>query len=210
MCSDRIEAARVLEDENCDILLSDDGLKHYRLARDIEIAVVQRPLGIGNGRLLPAGPLREPVTVGLARADLVLSIGAAAAQASFRSLWSAAIHLPHLTGELVVLPMGMGWRGERVVAFAGIGRPAKFFATLRAEGAVVVRAVALDDHQPLSETLLKRLEFEAMAAGAQLVTTEKDATRLPAAYRTRVLTLPVRLRLQDWTAIDAALSQLNL
>lgn len=210
VAKDRAAGVKAAETAGAEIIIMDDGFQNPAVAKTLSIVVVDAARGFGNGRVLPAGPLREPVTVGLKRADLVLSIGDTASQTRFEQTWRETLTVPCATAHLEPLPTGMDWEGLRVLAFAGIGRPQKFFQTLHGLGAELIRAEALSDHQPLTDALMKRLEVEAVALSAQLVTTEKDAVRLPRRFKQKVLTLPVRLRFDNATALDTALERVDL
>lgn len=202
----RAQGIEAAQNSGAEIVILDDGHQDPSIAKDLSIIVADAKRGFGNGLCLPAGPLREPVSAGLARADVVVSIGTPAAQNSFVTVDLQAV--PMLRARLEPLQMGMDWGDGRYIAFAGIGYPQKFFDTLNSLGADVVATHALDDHQPLSRALMRRLLADAQAHGAQLVTTEKDAARLPREYLGSVLALPVRLEFDDPAALDRLLAPL--
>ncbi len=196
---DRVASAREAIAAGATLLLVDDGLQHWRLARDCDITVLDQAHGLGNGLVFPAGPLREPAAE-LGRADLlVLTASGAGGQAPLN--WSAAKPLIRLSGWVKVPP---GLKDQRLIAFCGIGLPAKFFAALDQAGLLVVQRLGFPDHHPYAQADLERLQHRANALHATLVTTVKDWQRLPHGWQQRVVALPLELDSAAVAAITAA------
>ncbi len=200
---DRAAGVRAAAAEGARLVLLDDGFQNPRVFKDRSVLMVDAVHGFGNGRLIPAGPLREPVGRGLARADLVVLVGAPEARRAASTRWPALAAAQVIGAELRPLETGLAVAGEPVLAFAGIARPEKFFETLRGLGARLVATRAFPDHHRYRPAVLRRLVAEARRAGAMLVTTEKDAVRLPPEFRGEVLTVQVMLEPEDWAPIDA-------
>jgi tetraacyldisaccharide 4'-kinase len=206
IAKDRAAAVRAAEAAGVDIVLMDDGFQNPGVAKDLSLLVVDARAGFGSGFVIPAGPLREPVEDGLKRADAVVTVGAPKDQDRMATDFGA---VPRYRAALHPLETGLPLKGLPVMAFAGIAHPDRFFRMLEEMGADMRGTVALGDHQPLTTALMARLEHDAEGAGAQLVTTEKDAVRLTRAYRSKVLTVPVRLRFEDPDTIDSLVKRVR-
>ncbi len=173
-------------------LILDDGLQNPSLVKDISFLVIDGGAGFGNGRMIPAGPLREPVAAAARRVQAAILIG----EDEFNAQAQLPPGLPVLKATLVPVygKNDDDPRGRRVVGFAGIGRPGKFRASLIEAGAAVAEFIAFPDHHFYTETEISRLQAEAIRFNARLATTRKDLVRLPPAARAGIAVLDVELR----------------
>ena len=194
---DRAAGARAAVAAGANVIVMDDGLQNGDLAHDWDIIVIDGGVGFGNGLLMPAGPLREPIAAGVARARFAIIIGDDRSQAAV----ALGADLPILRARLKALGSPQEWAGRRVLGFAGIGRPKKFFETLRALDAVLVDEVAFSDHHPYEIAEIEALRRRARELDAALITTEKDFIRLPMGERSGIGVLPVEL---EWAAAAEA------
>jgi tetraacyldisaccharide 4'-kinase len=179
---DRAAGGRAAVAGGAKAIVMDDGFQNPALVKDLSLVVVDGARGFGNGRLIPAGPLREPVPVGLARADAVILMGRDTAGVG-RVI---PPRLPILGARIIPGPRVEALKGQRVVAFAGIGDPGKFFAMLRNAGCDVVATHPFADHHPYQPTDIQPILDEAFGLGAVPLTTAKDAARLPDDQRQQV------------------------
>jgi tetraacyldisaccharide 4'-kinase len=182
VCADRVAGARLAEELGT-IILMDDGFQNPALAKDLSLVLADASAGIGNGFCLPAGPLRAPMARQLPRADAVILVGAPGPGGDEVARLAAAAGCPVHTASLAAVG-GRELAGRDVLAFAGIGRPEKFFASLREVGARVVVGRCFGDHHPYSLQDLATLAGEARSKGLLPVTTAKDMVRLAALART--------------------------
>lgn len=200
---DRVAAAAAAVAAGAELLVLDDGHQDPRLHKDLALVVVDLDYGMGNGRLMPAGPLREPEAAGLSRADAVVAIGTPAAGTGGGG---ARFQKPVLRARLAPDDDALALAGKSVLAFAGIGRPEKFFRTLRDMGAVVAGARAFADHHRYGPEEIMALVEAAASAKALLVTTAKDWVRLPGPARAMVTPVRVRLEFADGAALERVLA----
>jgi tetraacyldisaccharide 4'-kinase len=194
---DRARGAVLAGTRGADVIVMDDGHQNFTIAKDLSLVVVDGESGFGNGHMIPAGPLRESVRQGLRRADAVIVMGHGNPDLG-------GYQGPVLNAQLV--PEGDFLRGKRVFAFAGIGRPEKFVATLKTAGALVMGTQFFADHHPFQPGEIAALR--ARADSAQLVTTEKDFVRLKERDRAGMAVLKVQARFDNPAALDALLDRI--
>ncbi|HWK46464.1 MAG TPA: tetraacyldisaccharide 4'-kinase [Stellaceae bacterium] len=187
IAADRAAGAAVAAAE-CDVILMDDGLQNPTLRRDLALLVIDGGYGFGNGRVMPAGPLREALAPGLGRVQAAILIGEDRHGTAER-----LAGLPLARARLQPVPTARSLAGTRVLGFAGIGRPEKFFETLRMLDADIVATKAFPDHHRYGAIETANLIDQAAALNAVAVTTTKDWVRLPPTCRDLIRVVPVEL-----------------
>ena len=197
---DRVAGAEAAIAAGAQTLILDDGFQNPTLAKDLSILVFDAGAGVGNGRIFPAGPLREPLAQGLPRAHGAVVFRASAAADRTRPAYLENFDKPVFDAWLeAAAPPPPG----PLLAFAGIARPEKFFDTVKDLGGDLLDGASFPDHHPFAPAELESLARHAEHHGARLITTEKDAVRLPVAWRDRVAVLPVKARFAEEAAFAA-------
>jgi tetraacyldisaccharide 4'-kinase len=197
---DRAAGARLALAEEASVIVMDDGLQNPSLDKTLSLLVIDGGYGFGNGLLLPAGPLREPLAAAAARVQAAVLIG----EDETGALRDLPVNLPVLRASLV--PHCAASLAQRpVIAFAGIGRPEKFFASVEALGADIIATHPFPDHHRYTAADTTRLLNEAAAHGARLVTTAKDYVKLSPQLRAACLVVGVHLAWEDEAALEALL-----
>lgn len=187
--ADRAAGAQLAVEAGAGAIVMDDGLQNPTLTKTLSLLTIDGNYGFGNGRVIPAGPLREPVAMAAARCAAAVLIGADETGA----LAALPPGLPVLRGDLAPGPEMEALSGENVFAFCGIANPRKFLNTLRLGGAVLAGSECFADHYPYDEGDMRGLLERAAGLNAIPVTTRKDWVRIPSAFRDQVRVVSVGL-----------------
>ena len=176
---DRVDGVALATSQGATVILMDDGFQNPAVAKDASLIVIDSDRGIGNGYVIPAGPLRAPLAPQLERTDALIVVGRGTAGRSIAATIAGQNGKPVLSAHITPDPACVArLAGQRVLAFAGIGDPGRFFRTLRCAGIDVARERIFPDHHPFSQAEIDTLIAEAEREGLALVTTEKDLARL--------------------------------
>ncbi|MEA2820153.1 MAG: tetraacyldisaccharide 4-kinase [Bradyrhizobium sp.] len=194
---DRADGVALVRSQGASVIVMDDGFQNPAIAKDASLIVIDGDRGLGNACVFPAGPLRAPLPPQLARTDALIIVGngsAADTVAAAIAVQGGLVLRARLTpSEASVAAL----RGKRVLAFAGIGDPQRFFRTLRGSDVDVAAEQAFDDHHPFSDREIEALAAAAKRDGLTLVTTEKDFARLGKERAPDVVPFAVTLRFDD-------------
>ena len=207
---DRVLGAAFARAMGAGVVVMDDGLQNASLAKTLTIAVVDGKRGIGNGQVFPAGPLRAPLNIQMTRCDALLVVGEGGAA---RAVTARAGARPVLHGRLVPEPTAIAsLHARKVLAFAGIGDPDKFFATVEQSGIVIAQRRAFADHHPFTAEEAAELVMSAEHDGLSLLTTEKDRARMAgdpalAALAAKTHVLPVTMVVEEREALRELLTR---
>jgi tetraacyldisaccharide 4'-kinase len=199
---DRIAGVALARSQRASVILMDDGFQNPAVIKDASLIVIDASRGLGNACVFPAGPLRAPLKPQLARTDALIVIGdgiAAQGVAAAIAAQGALVLSAHLRPDDASVA---SLAGKRVLAFAGIGDPARFFRTLAASGIAVVAERVFADHRSFTNSEIESLLAEARRDALTLVTTEKDLARLRGAegvpsWAGDIVPFPVTLAFED-------------
>jgi len=210
---DRVDGVALATSQGASVILMDDGFQNPAIVKDASLIVIDSDRGIGNGYVIPAGPLRAPLAPQLDRTDALIVVGRGTASNAIAARIAAQPDKPVLSAQIAPDPACVArLAGQRVLAFAGIGDPGRFFRTLRAAGIDVVREQTFPDHHPFSKGDLDALIADAGQEGLTLVTTEKDLARLRhhgelPAWADQIVAFQVTLEFDDGATLRKFLSE---
>jgi tetraacyldisaccharide 4'-kinase len=207
IAKDRAEGAKAAT--GAEVIIMDDGFQNPSLAKDLSLVVVNGSYGFGNAQIIPAGPLRESISNGLRRAHAVVLIGPDSAGVEDSIRHHGRDDLPILRATINPGPEADALKGQTVHAFAGIGEPDKFFRTLENLGCTVAMRAPFADHHPYNSVEIEVLKTNASQQNAVLVTTEKDAVRLPENVQDGIKVLTITLEWEDEAGVNKLLDQLE-
>jgi tetraacyldisaccharide 4'-kinase len=199
--ADRAAGGAAAQAAGAQAIIMDDGLQNPTLEKSLSLLIIDGSYGFGNGRVIPSGPLREPVFAAAARCQAAVLIG----EDETGALAQLPADLPVLRARLVPGPEAAVLAGKPVVAFCGIANPRKFFATLQEAGAVLAARHPFADHYPFDDQEIRDILAEAEKLRATPVTTRKDIVRIPPALRTGIQVVSIALAWDDPAAIEALL-----